>query len=973
MYKTKNNFFYFFLFFNAYFVHVYAMENEIIQLPKEVKKIIFCYIDISSKQDLALTCRPFFVAAQEVAQEFANSEKCSFNDFIDRLYMVPNNYKIFKTLCNNCQDEHKNILTTYFFYKSEVLQYVWLDTVKSYILKEVKKEIIEVCYENQQFNNLFKHLVKSNKQDVKYYSDYYNALCCVKLLNRGLDNKSKEIFWFDGKSLDELMKCYKNIQQDITDIRNFCNKYNFSGLINDDFEKKLIDDALKSKKISVLVWLSEWLRQKYGTEEGPNKLETIFTDAETHELRKLLAKSDYSRNLKKLLSYEIGQCNYDKFKSYLEIMIEQGICPDKWYINIKDVFKFKPYEADDILHKLFDAGFSIAVEDVKQITKLTADELTRFVKIGYKQRGEELWNYGGSIYLCRAVQLKNIKLVDYLLSINAPNRPPTVRYKELYVIDSNEWDCLYPICYSLDDDEASNTIFKILIDRDPEPFCQDEKLDFFFNHIYCSRYSSIWSSNGKVEKIKQLFEKGYFKDINIEWLSAAVKGNDDPALLNFLLCKLKETNNIKVLYPYKKAELLKIARNNNNRKIIEVLWQAFVHNKYDLLACLPRCFDVLSLDVLEGDLKKYVNEMTLEQVELLLHDLDMRYSSFKEMYGNGINNYRGAQLEEQKKRIICSLNILLPNGINVFDQGIKSFLPMSQLPMSQLLMFIELGDEKNTIEYIKCMTNGELLKIVLNEAVKHNKIMIVRYLLDSKKNALKNVACCNSENKEMDDLLKECHKQHMKRLDDIGNAVRVIGTSERLNESTKEDVVALFIDSIKFLANELRENQKDEFLIRQIRNINIVGINNIYTRCSSDQSIIQALEVLTEINPLLKQVKEEKAVEIELNKVVDNQEISLDRCDKYLEETSNINNDATMGQTLVKIEAQEENFVPVQQKVGDISKTSSEESSDDVCLDNDQNENKSFTSFDIIKNVFASIMSAFYSIVCFFNPLRFIW
>lgn len=138
--------------------------------------------------------------------------------------------------------------------------------------------------------------------------------------------------------------------------------------------------------------------------------------------------------------------------------------------------------------------------------------------------------------LHRAVALNDINLVKYLLSIGASNS-----------IDDNG---MYPVLYSLskDDDE----IFNILIKQVPIPHSY---LKETHKHFLKYEYLAICFFKGNpVAKIITLFEKGYFSTVDDLWLRAAVAGDDDPALLNFLLSKLKEKMqwicliNIKMIY-----------------------------------------------------------------------------------------------------------------------------------------------------------------------------------------------------------------------------------------------------------------------------------------------------------------------------------------------------------------------------------------------------------------------------------------
>lgn len=413
---SSNEFFHFFLFFNFCFTSTCAMEV----IPIKAQKIIFCYADVESKNNLILTSR-FFLG---VAQEFAG-EKCSFNDFVDKLYSVPIETKFFKLLSNNCPDEHKNSLLNYYFSRGSTLPIIIDNKGNIFTIKNVdKKTMIETCCKNQKFDALFARLIGKGKQDVKYYSDYCNALCSVMLLKRDHENKSEKIFWFNGISLEQLVSRYENIKRDVDDIRIFCGQYDFSKSIDEDFEKKIIDEALRSKKISVLVWLSEWIKeQEKDINDARNKICNIFMNAKTDKLRKILAKSGYTHSLDLvyLLGLRIRDQDCDKVKCYLEILIDQGdmISQKKRCggIYIKDILKFK---SDDILSNLFDLDFKVMSSEIDQIKSLTADEVKRYVKVGYEKYGIDFWARNESCMLLhRAVTLNDVELVNYLLSIGA--------------------------------------------------------------------------------------------------------------------------------------------------------------------------------------------------------------------------------------------------------------------------------------------------------------------------------------------------------------------------------------------------------------------------------------------------------------------------------------------------------------------------------------------------------------------------
>ncbi|HTM06703.1 MAG TPA: hypothetical protein VL201_05710, partial [Patescibacteria group bacterium] len=236
-----------------------------------MQKIIFYKADFSLQQSLALTCKSFF----DVAKKFVE-ERCSFNDFVDKLYSVPHDSKVFKALCagnadNNFQDEHKKILQNYYFFKGDSL------------LRD-KKSVTNV--------DLVQELVIANgKKRVKYYSDYCNAVCCLEILKRNSDNKNKHIFWFDEISLEELMNRYTYIKQNIEDMRS----------LDYDFQKvrdiqKFIEKICENKKVSILVFfLSQWMEILKKTSNNiRSEVRDIFSNAKTDELRKLLAKSGYA-------------------------------------------------------------------------------------------------------------------------------------------------------------------------------------------------------------------------------------------------------------------------------------------------------------------------------------------------------------------------------------------------------------------------------------------------------------------------------------------------------------------------------------------------------------------------------------------------------------------------------------------------------------------------------------------------------
>ena len=349
----------FFLFFISFFMHTGAMDVQQ-HFPQDLQKIIFSCVDFKSKQNLVLTCKSFLQVAQ-----FFWKEHSSLDDFVNKLYAVPSNYKVFKLLSNNCNDEYKISLINYCYFKGNKeengLERPWVKDLYTRTLISSCSFYAKEKKEEKDYVQLYFFVENNKKKHVKYYIDYCNAMCCIELLRRNSENKNEKVFWFNNISLQELMQKYANIDQGIKDIYTCFGQKTVNQYLNKEIviTEEVIKKVVNSKSCSALVFLSECM------ETIPGEIEKIcdfFDNASTDELYKLLAKSGYTLELKQLYNKAIARKDFDRAKCYLEIMIDRG--DNLMDIEIAKIFKFK---LDGMLPELFESGLQISKSYITQV------------------------------------------------------------------------------------------------------------------------------------------------------------------------------------------------------------------------------------------------------------------------------------------------------------------------------------------------------------------------------------------------------------------------------------------------------------------------------------------------------------------------------------------------------------------------------------------------------------------------------
>jgi len=517
----------FFLFFISFFMRINAMEIQQ-HFPQDLQKIIFHYVDYKSKQNLVFTCRSFLKVAEEYLKE-----KCSFDNFVDKLYAVPSESRVFLLLSNNCQEEHKISLINYFSFKGKQIED---EKTKDFDGNLYKNRVIKECFFSHKNENdiLFALLVEKNqKKHVKYYTDYSNALFCMELLKRNFDNKHEKLFWLNGISLKRLMGLYAYIKQDIKKMFNFFMQCNL---------KEINNEALKSKNIFILVLLSAYMEQSAQTiSDGIKKISDFFYDASTDELRKLLAKSGYALGLKGSYNKAIASRDFDRAKCYLEIMIDRGDNCNE--IKIIDIINCN---LGAMLPALFEAGVQISLYDLKD---LSVDQIKKYVEIGYGLYGKDFWSQGANRYILqKAICSENVELVKYFLSVETNLD---------LIIDSGA----KPILYALNNDD----IFNLLIEGSSQ--C--------FNALYPHIIEMCLSYNNAEQNIIKLMQKEKDNDVVIKgWFGFAIKHQRNK-IFQYLFNRLKlkdedKTQFLKPAISKKNLDLVKFLLDNNKVSINEL-------------------------------------------------------------------------------------------------------------------------------------------------------------------------------------------------------------------------------------------------------------------------------------------------------------------------------------------------------------------------------------------------------------------
>lgn len=172
-------------------------------------------------------------------------------------------------------------------------------------------------------------------------------------------------------------------------------------------------------------------------------------------------------------------------------------------------------------------------------------------------------------------------------------------------------------------------------------------------------------------------------------------------------------------------------------------------------------------------------------------------------------------------------------------------------------MLVELMDEKIITE-----VHESKFSALLEEALIQNKTKIVDCLFDSGKIELvfadKFIRNNANISNDMQEVLKKYQQKYEKEKQKIDDAVKII--SEKTMDGispinkpagdTQGGIFALSDDeykitqSIIFLADELKKNPSNQYLITEINSIKIPYVDNIYARCSNGKCVIPAMQVL---------------------------------------------------------------------------------------------------------------------------------
>ncbi len=501
-----------------------AMEpsmRESLALPNDCWAIIFGKGDCNQKQILGLVTKGF---SDYSTQFFKN---IGINDFIDIVYTA-SSPKHYLWLNKKCNDEHKVSLINYYVFKS-IAETDERGSNSIWMKKSINKKIVlNNCLQFNRFETMWSSIVTNNKKNsVKYFIDYCNAWCCVELVNLDSGEKNEKIFWPNESYKELLMEHYN---QNIKDMAFFGQSTKACSL-----EDK-ITEALKVKKIFILVYLSDLIEKEEKLASLTcETMKNIFINAQTDELRQLLAKSCYvyEYELKKLCSEAIKNQKRDEIKSYLEIMIDQGInCSE---ITIKHIFDF---DLIDMLPALLNLDWVLTLPHTV-LKSLTAGQIKECVKIGYALYGKNFWvreNGRMSLFLYQAVKCGDVELVKYLLQCEVdPDK-------------SAQSECKL-IWYACGNDE----IFKLLIKTTSDPFdrchCINGVQTRDVSHILCTLEECFDDLKLCEKNIIEILQQAEVQEITIRWFEwTMANGLNDAFKYLFERKKLSDGENQKCLW-----------------------------------------------------------------------------------------------------------------------------------------------------------------------------------------------------------------------------------------------------------------------------------------------------------------------------------------------------------------------------------------------------------------------------------------